>query len=154
MCQWHDRCGWLTSGGLIEVFDDFRDEVSRLTSVDAAGESYKLAQAYFDAGMSEEAIEALKMAACSPRYRFDAASWLGRLCRQRGMTGDAVLWLARAADAPAPTVDAGCAVLYELGEALEGAGDIERARTTFSMLLAAAPDYRDVRQRLDRVSRT
>ena len=44
---------------------------------------------------------------------------LGRLYLERSDTRQAVEWFERAAEAPAPTPDAGRALLYDLAETLE-----------------------------------
>jgi hypothetical protein len=49
---------------------------------------------------------------------------------------------------PAPSRDAWLAVLYELGAALEGVGEIARALAVFMEVDSEEPGYRDVRARL------
>jgi lipopolysaccharide biosynthesis regulator YciM len=104
-------------------------------------------------GMHDEAIAALRTAARSPRQRFEAASLLGRLFRQRGDAVHAAEWLERAAEAPAPTVEEGRALLYDLGVILEDSGETARALAVFLELQADAGDYRDVPARVDRLAR-
>lgn len=137
-----------------EVFDDFRDEMSRLSSLDAATMQYKLASAYADMGMIDESIDALEVSVRALRYRFDAAAQLGRLYRKLGMLNHAVEWLQQAVAAPAPTVEAGRAITYELAETYENLGQRQRALAVFSMLLTTDGGYRDVRQRVARLSGT
>jgi tetratricopeptide (TPR) repeat protein len=120
---------------------------------DDPGEQLKLARTYLDTGMPEEAIGALEAASRSPRHRFEAASALARLYARRGDFGKAVEWFERAAEAPAPTTDAGRALLYDLGVALEASGEIARALAVFLELQADADRYRDVHARIGRLSR-
>ncbi len=93
-----------------------RDESGRNSAEEGAAEQYRLALTYRDLGMTEEAIKALEAAARSPRQRFDACSLLGRVYIERDDTATAVDWFERAAEAPAPTPDAGRALLYDLAE--------------------------------------
>ena len=58
-----------------------------------------------------------------------------------------------AAEAPAPTGDAGRAILYELGDLLETRAEHARALAVFLELRAQAPSYRDVSSRVDRLSK-
>ncbi len=51
-------------------------------------------------------------------------------------------------------MEVGRAVADELAETYEKLGQGRRARAVFSMLQAADADYRDVRQRIDRLSQT
>ena len=78
---------------------------------------------------------------------------LARICRQQGDVAGALEWFERAAEAPAPTVDEGYALLYDLGVTLEEAGETARALAVFLELLAESGDYRDVSDRADRLTR-
>ncbi len=138
---------------LEEVFQDFRDEVSRQSGADEASQHMTLAATYLEMGMEDDAIESLKQAARSPRHRFEAGTTLARLFKGRQDLPQAVEWMERAAEAPAPSADAGVALLYELGTTLEGMGETARALAVFMELQADAGDYRDVAARVDRLSR-
>jgi tetratricopeptide (TPR) repeat protein len=138
---------------LDDVFRDFRDEVSRQNAVDQAEQHYKVALTYRDMGMVDDAVRELEQAAKSPRLRFDAAALLARLLRDRGDVASAVEWFERAAEAPAPTPEAGRQLLYELGQALEESSETSRALAVYLELQADARDYRDVTARVDRLSR-
>ena len=104
-------------------------------------------------GMSDDAIEALEQAARSPRQRFDAASTLGRLYLARKEHVRAIEWLERAAEAPAPTPDAGRALLYDLAQTLETAGEQSRALAVFVELESESGGYRDVAGQIERLSK-
>jgi tetratricopeptide (TPR) repeat protein len=138
---------------LDDVFRDFRDEVSRQSAVDQAEQHYKVALTYRDMGMVDDAVRELEQAAKSPRLRFDASALLARLLRDRGDVASAVEWFERAAEAPAPTPEAGRQLLYELGQALEDSSETSRALAVYLELQADARDYRDVTARVDRLSR-
>jgi tetratricopeptide (TPR) repeat protein len=137
-----------------QVFQDFREEVGRTSpSEDTAAEQYRLALTYQDMGMMDDAITALEIAARSPRQRFDAASMLGRLHLERQELAKAISWFERAAEAPAPTTDAGRALLYDLAATLEAAGEGSRALAAFVELEAESGGYRDVARRIEYLSR-
>ncbi len=138
---------------LDDVFRDFRDEVSRQSAVDQAEQHYKVALTYRDMGMIDDAVRELEQAAKSPKLRFDASALLARLLRDRGDVASAVEWFERAAEAPAPTPEAGRQLLYELGQALEESSETSRALAVYLELQADARDYRDVTARVDRLSR-
>ncbi|MGE3887296.1 MAG: tetratricopeptide repeat protein [Vicinamibacterales bacterium] len=120
---------------------------------DSAAEQYRLALTYQDMGMTEDAMAALEIAARSPRQRFDAASMLGRLHLEQQQPAKAIEWFERAAEAPAPTADAGRALLYDLASTLEAAGESSRALAVFVELEAESGGYRDVGNRIDSLSR-
>ncbi len=70
-----------------------------------------------------------------------------------GDTAQAVEWFERAAEAPAPTPDAGRALLYDLGETLERVGE-QRARSPCSWSSKSeSGGYRDVAGRIERLSK-
>ena len=129
------------------------DGTSRMGSLDRAAEQMALARTYLEMRMPEQALEPLKSASEATRFRFEAASLLGRLYGQRGETADAIEWLERAAEAPAPSEDEGRALLYDLGMLVEQTGDTSRALAVFLELQADAGDYRDVAERVERLAR-
>jgi tetratricopeptide (TPR) repeat protein len=138
---------------LDQVFKGMRDESGRGSNEEAAAEQYRLALTYHEMGMPDDAIKALEQAARSPRQRFDAASMLGRLYLERKDATHAIEWLERAAEAPAPTPDAGRALLYDLGKILEAVGEHSRALAVFVELESESGGYRDVAGQIERLSK-
>ena len=135
------------------VFKSLRKDASQGDGTDQSAQHMKLARTYIEMGMFQEATTSLKVAARSPRRRFEAASMLGRLYREHGEITDAIEWLERAAEATMPTPEEGHSVLYDLGLALEDAGETARALAVFLELQAHAGEYRDVSDRADRLAR-
>ena len=138
---------------LDQVFRGMRDQSSAASSEEAAAEQYRLALTYHEMGMPEDAIKALEGAARSPRQRFDAASMLGRLYLERNDAAHAIEWLERAAEAPAPTPDAGRALLYDLAKTLESVGEHSRALAVFVELESESGGYKDVSRQIERLSK-
>lgn len=135
------------------VFGEFRDEVSRQSVADGAEQHYKVGLTYEEMGMVPEAMKEFEAAVRSPRLRFEAASRLGRLAVKRGQAREAIEWFERAAEAPAPTVEAGRTLLYDLGDTLEAGGETARALAVFLELQSDAGDFRDVARRVERLAR-
>jgi tetratricopeptide (TPR) repeat protein len=138
---------------LDDVFKGFRNEAARTEGTDQSAQHMKLARTYLEMGMLEEATSSLKTAARSPRHRFEAASQLGRLYKEHGDVPQAIEWFERAAEAPAPGTEDGRALLYDLGVALEEAGETTRALAVFLELLAESGEYQDVSARAERLTR-
>ncbi|MDP2321843.1 MAG: tetratricopeptide repeat protein [Acidobacteriota bacterium] len=138
---------------LDQVFRGLRDESNRQSAEEAAAEQYRLALTYHEMGMTEDAMKALEGATRSPRQRFDAASMLGRLYLERKDMEHAIEWLERAAEAPAPTADAGRSLLYDLAQTLEMVGESSRALAVFVELESESGGYRDVSGHIDRLSK-
>jgi tetratricopeptide (TPR) repeat protein len=135
------------------VFRDFRDEVSRDSDASETEQQFKLGLTYRDMGMVDDAVRELGWAARSPRRRFEASSLVARLLRDRGNVAAAVEWFERAAEAPAPTPEAGRELLFELGETLEAAEEAARALAVYLELRSDAGEFRDVSSRIERLTR-
>jgi tetratricopeptide (TPR) repeat protein len=138
---------------LDEVFEQFRDEASRGPEQDRARSEYQRGVALRDDGRIEESLQAFTNASREPRLRFHAAAAVARLHSQRGEVDQAVDWLERAAQAPAPSADEAYSLLYELAEALESLGEVERALAICLELQTDAGDYRDVAARIKRLTK-
>jgi tetratricopeptide (TPR) repeat protein len=142
---------------LERVFDGLRSQAAgdmvEMSQPDQSLRLLSMAETYQAAGMFDEARAALEQVASDSRYRFRAAAALGRLFWQQGDADAALRWMELASEAPAPDREAGRALMYELGEKLEQTGETTRALAVFLELLGEQEDYRDVRQRVDRLSR-
>ncbi len=139
--------------GLESVFDHVRDDATRKTALDLADTLYRHALALREAGDLDGCIESLTFASRAPKFRFQTASLLGRLYRDRGQMSTAVEWFEKAAQAPAPTQDESYLLLYDLADALERQGEIARSLAICLELQAEAGDYEDLDQRIDRLSK-
>jgi tetratricopeptide (TPR) repeat protein len=138
-------------GDLDGVFERLRGEASRRS--DEADEQYKRGLALRAAGQFEEGIQALQAASRAPRLRFQSASLIGRMYRERSMVPQAIEWFERAAQAPPPTADEGHLLMYELAEMLESVDETARALAICLELQADAGDYRDIAARVDRLAK-
>ncbi len=119
----------------------------------AARDMYERGLEHLQAGRIAEAFADLERAARSPSVRFAAAARLGRLHIDRQALTAGIEWLERAAEATAPTTEDACATLYDLADALERTGELERALAVLMELDAVAGGYRDVPARIDRLTR-
>lgn len=140
------------SAGLDDVFDGFpeRSRGEDDARAEAAFEEAELAAAL---GQIADAERLYAEASQSARFRFRAGAALGRLLRDEERLTDAIEWFERATEVPAPDRDAGHALLYELGDALERHGESMRALAVFMELNAEAGDYRGVAARVERLAR-
>ena len=141
------------SATLGDVFDEFRAEANRQAGADQSAQHMTLARTYLEMGLQDEALNSLKNASKSPRLRFEAACLAGRIYMQRGDHNQAIEWLERAAEAPAPSVEEGRALLYNLGALVEQKGETARALAIFLELQSEAGEYRDVNERVERLTR-
>jgi tetratricopeptide (TPR) repeat protein len=135
------------------VFAQMRSKASRGTGGDGAEEQMKEGVELRQAGKVESAIRAFEMASRSPRHRFQASVYLGRMYRDKDQMKKAIEWFERATQSPPPTAEDGHMLLYELADALEATGEVERALAICMELQADAGDFRDVKQRVTRLAK-
>ena len=134
-----------------QVFEDMR-ATSAPAAQSAAEREYRRGISLREAGRIEESLQALEVASRSARTRFLAAASLGRIYRDQGTLPQAIEWFERAAEAPAPASEDGHALLFELAEALEAAGEAARALAVCLELQADAGEYRDISARIRRLT--
>jgi tetratricopeptide (TPR) repeat protein len=135
------------------VFTHMRKKASQSSTGDAAEEQMREGVELRSVGKVDSAIRAFEMASRSPRHRFQASAFLGRMYREKDQLKKAIEWFERATQAPAPSPEEGHMLLYELADALEASGEVERALATCMELQADAGDFRDVKARLSRLSK-
>jgi tetratricopeptide (TPR) repeat protein len=130
------------------IFEAMRPRGADYRTVAEGAELYERGLRRLEDGDIRDGLADLAEAARVPAFRFPSASRLGREYVARGHAHAGIEWLERAAEMPAPNRDAGLAVLYDLGVALNAAGERTRALAVMMEIEADEPNYRDVRQRL------
>lgn len=138
---------------LEQVFEGMRSRTARESELQRAQELYASAAEHARHGRYDEAIVGFTAAARVPQMRFEAGSRLGRLYIERGDLKHGVEWLENAVQAPPPSRAEGHAVLYEYADGLERLGEAARALVALLELQADAGDYRDVAERIERLSK-
>jgi tetratricopeptide (TPR) repeat protein len=136
---------------LEDIFAGFREEAAMEESGGAAEAALARGRILQAAGQVDEAVRELERAARAPHLRFESASLLARIYRDRGWWSEGVEWFERATEAPAPTDADGHRLLYELASALEAAGEPRRALAVYLELEIAAGRYEDVADRVRRL---
>jgi tetratricopeptide (TPR) repeat protein len=141
------------SADLDAIFDAMRPRAADYRTVAEAAELYERGRQRIEHGQVAEGLADLEEAARVPVLRFSAAARLGREYVTRGHAHAGIEWFERAAEVSPPSRDAGLAVLYELGVALDAVGERARALAVLMEIESDQPNYRDVRQRLDVLGR-
>ena len=136
---------------LSEVFQEFRAELGELGEEDEDLEThYNLGIAYREMGLLDEAIgEFQKVAKAMQkgkpfRYAMNCSTMLGLCFMDKGEPKVASMWYQRALESPGLEQDAVLALRYDLGMALENAGESKQALDSFRQVYAMNIDYRDV----------
>jgi tetratricopeptide (TPR) repeat protein len=142
----------LPARDLDEMFGRWREDGSQGAGVDSARTQYDRAIALRDSGRIAESIHAFEAASRDPRLRFQAAAALAHLYQQRQERHQAVEWLEQAVQSPPPSAGEAHALFYELADTLESMGECERALAVCLELQSEAGDYRDVPQRIRRLT--
>ena len=142
-----------TPGDIDGVFAHLRDDASGARRWRKPSSSTSAGWRCARPGDIDGCIMALQAASQAPRLRFATASILARIFRDRGLTPKAVEWFERAAQAPAPTPEEGHDLLYDLADALEKEGETARALAISMELQADAGAFRDVAERIDRLTK-
>jgi tetratricopeptide (TPR) repeat protein len=138
---------------LDSVFDTMRAQSAKRSGLDEAEKEYKRGLSLRAAGDIDGCIQALEKASRAPKLRFGTSWLIARLYRDRDMMPQALDWLERASQAPAPTRDESHQLLFELAEGLEKVGEVARALAVCMELQSDAGSYRDVETRIDRLTK-
>ena len=145
---------------LAEVFQEFRAELGELGEEDEDLEThYNLGIAYREMGLLDEAIGEFQKVAKAVqkgkpfRYSMNCATMLGLCFMDKGEPKVASMWYQRALESPGLEQDAVLALRYDLGMALENAGESKQALDSFRQVYAMNIDYRDVADRIAELQR-
>jgi tetratricopeptide (TPR) repeat protein len=143
------------SSPLKEVFDQFRAELGEMGAEEEDLEThYNLGTAFREMGLLDEAIsEFQKVAKASERgrpfrYTMQCCTLLGLSFVEKGQPAIAAIWYERALHTPGIDPESVLALRYDLGMALESAGDPDAALKSFAQVYAMNIDYRDVAERI------
>ncbi|HKN60916.1 MAG TPA: tetratricopeptide repeat protein [Candidatus Acidoferrales bacterium] len=140
---------------LAEVFQEFRSELGEMGDEDEDLEThYNLGIAYREMGLLDEAIgEFQKVAKAIQKgkpfaYEMNCSTLLAVSFMDKGEPKIASVWYRRALETPGLEQESVLALRYDLGLALESAGESKDALDSFQQVYAMNIDYRDVADRI------
>ncbi|HUO35289.1 MAG TPA: tetratricopeptide repeat protein [Candidatus Acidoferrum sp.] len=140
---------------LAEVFQEFRTELGEMGDEDEDLEThYNLGIAYREMGLLDEAIgEFQKVAKAIQRgklfpYAMNCYTLMALTFVDKGEAKVASIWYRKALEVPELDAESVLALRYDLGVALEAAGDSNSALDCFRQVYAQNIDYRDVADRI------
>jgi pilus assembly protein FimV len=140
---------------LAEVFQEFRSELGEMGDEDEDLEThYNLGIAYREMGLLDEAIgEFQKVAKAIQKgkpfaYAMNCSTLLALSFMDKGEPKIASVWYRRALETPGLEQESVLALRYDLGLALESAGESKGALDSFQQVYAMNIDYRDVADRI------
>jgi pilus assembly protein FimV len=140
---------------LAEVFQEFRDELGEMGEEEEDLEThYNLGIAYREMGLLDEAIGEFQKVAKAVQngkpfpYAMNCSTLLALTFMEKSEPKIASLWYKRALETPRLEPETVLALRYDLGVALEMAGEPSAALDSFRQVYAMNIDYRDVAEHI------
>jgi tetratricopeptide (TPR) repeat protein len=131
-----------------EIVASFKQGVAENLSPEDFDTHYNLGIAYREMGLVDEAIGEFEIAIKNRDYMIGCCSLLGLCFRDKGEAETAMQWYRKGLAEPDLLEQERHALLYDLAETYETAGDLESARKTFVEISQVDGGYRDVGERL------
>jgi hypothetical protein len=133
---------------LADIFREFQKGVDKQLGKEDYETRYNLGIAYKEMGLVDEAIAEFQLAAKDESRLLECSSMLGICFIEKGMPKLAVKWFEKGLSAPGRTEDEYQALRYDLANALEQSGEVDRARGLFTELYGQDANFRDVADRV------
>jgi tetratricopeptide (TPR) repeat protein len=133
---------------LADIFREFQKGVDRQLGKEDYETRYNLGIAYKEMGLVDEAIAEFQLAAKDESRLLECSSMLGICFLEKGMPKLAVKWFEKGLQTPGRSEDEYQALRYDLANAFEQSGEVERARATFLELYGQDSTFRDVADRV------
>ncbi len=137
-----------------DLFKEFQRGVAEQIHEEDYDTHFNLGLAYREMGLLDEAIGEFQLASKSASLFIEASSMIGASYLDKGLPEQAAEWYSRALTAPELPPEAELGLKYELGRALEAAGNLSGALMNFVEVLALNPGFRDVVERVSRLQIT
>jgi tetratricopeptide (TPR) repeat protein len=135
--------------GFAAVFQAFKKGVRETLSEGDHQAHYDLAIAYKEMGLYDDAIYELRTAMADPNRTAECLHLIGLCAIDSDQSPLAIEHLEQLLLLPDLSVDAALAGRFDLGRALEAAGDVDGARREWEAVAARKPGFQNVRARLD-----
>ena len=137
-----------------EVFAKFKEGVAKQIGVDDAQSHYDLGVAYKEMALIDDAIREFETAARDPRRTSVCQSMIGTIQLERGNLNEAIDAFIRGLQAPDHTKEQEASLCYEIGAAYEVKRMTKQALEHFQRAARLAPGFRDVQERIRRLTKT
>lgn len=137
-----------------EVFAKFKEGVNKQISADDADMHYDLGIAYKEIGKLDDAVKEFELAARDPNRTCICESMIGAIHMDRGATGAAIEAYLRGLHAPVRSAEQETMLSFELGNAYELEQNLREALAFYQRVARFQPNYRDVQERVRRLSKT
>jgi tetratricopeptide (TPR) repeat protein len=129
------------------LIDEFQRAIEPELASDPQGH-YDLGVSYREMGLTEQAVQSLRVAAKAPAFRLRAGELAGRCLLDLGRFDEAADALRDTLKAPDLLPSAAVDLRYQLALALEAAGHSAKALAEFERVYAAQANYPDVAMKI------
>lgn len=136
-----------------EVFAAFKEGVAKTLSVDDGQAHYDLGLAYKEMGLADDAIGEFETAARDAKLECVARSMVGMIQVERGNLKEAIAAFQKGLAARVRTPEQETVLCFEIGSAYEGLRMTKEAVSFFQRVVRRDPTYRDVQERLRRLTK-
>ncbi len=136
-----------------EVFAAFKEGVAKTLSVDDGQAHYDLGLAYKEMGLADDAIGEFETAARDAKLECVARSMVGMIQVERGNLKEAIAAFQKGLAARVRTPEQETVLCFEIGAAYEGLRLTKEAVSFFQRVVRRDPTYRDVQERLRRLTK-
>jgi tetratricopeptide (TPR) repeat protein len=136
-----------------EVFAKFKEGVSQPVASDDTQSHYDLGVAYKEMGLSDDAIREFSAAADDPERECVCHSMIGMILIERGKVSEAIDSFMQGLQSSVKGPDQEVALYYEIGSAYESLKRTKEALTYFQKVARRESNYRDVQERVRRLSK-
>lgn len=135
------------------VFAQFKKGVAAQISEDDTDTHFDLGIAYKEMGLVEDAIGEFELSAKSAKRACTAWTMIGMCHLEKGDPTTAVTYFERALSQPTTTAAEELALRYEIANAYELSGQLEKALSMFELVLGQDRSFRGVAGRVDQLTR-
>jgi tetratricopeptide (TPR) repeat protein len=142
----------LGDASLSDIFREFQKGVDKQLGKEDYETRYNLGIAYKEMGLVDEAIAEFQLAAKDEKRLLECTSMLGMCFVEKGMPKLAVKWFEKGLAAPGRSDDEYKGLRYDLGDALEQAGELQQALSAFEEVFGQDASFRDVGERIERLN--
>jgi tetratricopeptide (TPR) repeat protein len=142
----------LGDASLSDIFREFQKGVDKQLGKEDYETRYNLGIAYKEMGLVDEAIAEFQLAAKDEKRLLECTSMLGMCFVEKGMPKLAVKWFEKGLAVPGRSDDEYKGLRYDLGDALEQAGELQRALAAFEEVFGQDASFRDVAERIERLN--
>ncbi|MET0285620.1 MAG: tetratricopeptide repeat protein [Polyangiales bacterium] len=135
------------------VFAQFKKGVAEQIAPDDSETHFDLGIAYKEMGLIDDAVNEFELAARSKKRASTALTMIGSCHLERGKADLAIEYFQKALKSEGAGLAEELALNYEIGNAYDQTGDIDRALSSFELVAARDRNYRGVSARIDQLKK-